>query len=64
MEKFGYHPAYFTAGLWRHKTNNTIIELVVDYFCVRYTSKANAEHLLNDLQKKYSITVDRKAVNI
>ena len=60
MENFGYHPVRFTAGLWNHETNNTILALLVDSFCVNYTSKANKEHLLNALRQKYSITVDRK----
>ena len=38
MEKFVYHPVRFIAGLWKQETNNTIFALVVDYFCVKYTS--------------------------
>ena len=51
MEKFGYNPVRFKDGLWKHETNDTIFEL----------AESNAEHFLNSLRKKYSITVDRKA---
>ena len=61
MEKFDYHPVPFTAGLWKHKTNNAIFALVVDNFCVKYTSESNAENFLNTLGQKYSIIVDRRA---
>ena len=60
MERFGYHPVCFTYGLWKYETNNTIFTLVVDNFCVKYTSEANLEHFLNALRQKYSITVDTK----
>jgi hypothetical protein len=42
----GYHPAALTPGLWTHTPRNIIFSLVVDDFGVRYTSQANADHLL------------------
>ena len=64
MEKNCYRPVYFIEGMWKHDTNNTIFTLLVDNFCVKYTPEVNAEHFLNALRKKYSITVDRKAEHI
>ena len=61
MDKSGYNPVCFTGGLWKHETNNTIFALVVNNFCIKYTSEANVEHFLNSLQQKYSITVGIKA---
>ena len=52
MENVGSHPVHFTAGIWKHETNDTIFELVVDDFCVKYTSEANAEHFLNAFRQK------------
>ena len=60
MENYSYHPVHFTSDLQKHGTKNTIFALVIEKVCFKYTSEANAEHFLNALQKKYSITVDRK----
>ena len=64
MEKFGYNYVRFTSSIWEHKTNDTIFALVIDIFCVKYTSESNTEYSLNSPRKKYSITVDRKAENL
>ena len=61
MAKFGYHPVCFTSVLWKHETNGTIFTLLVGKICAKYTSEVNSENFLNALQKKYFITVDRKA---
>ena len=52
MEMFGYHPVRFTAGLRKNDTNNIILTLVVENFCIKYMSEVNSEHFLNALQKK------------
>ena len=44
MAPFVYHPVQLTTGLWVHDNINTIFSLVVDDFCVQYSSMDNAEH--------------------
>ena len=44
MAPFGYHPVQHTPGLWVHDNRNTIFSLVVDNFCVQYSSTKNADH--------------------
>ena len=39
----GYEPVPLTAGLWRHKTRDVVLSLVVDDFGVRYTDRATIE---------------------
>jgi hypothetical protein len=54
----GYLPAPHTPGLFRHTNSNLQFILVVDDFGVKFTSIADAKHLLHHLQKKYTITTD------
>ena len=61
MAPYGYKPAQHTPGLWSHDTRNTIFSLVVDDFCVQYSSDADAKHFMDALRNKYPITVDMKA---
>ena len=35
MENFGYNPVYFTAGIWKHETNEIIFTLSVNHLCVK-----------------------------
>ena len=58
LDKFGYHPVQHTPGLWKHNTQATIFTLVVDDFAIKYASKQDAEHLLQALRAKYSISTD------
>ena len=58
LEKFGYHPVRHTPGLWKHNTRATIFTLVVDDFTIKYASKQDANHLLQALCTKYTISVD------
>ena len=50
LAKFGYHPVQHTPGLWKHNTRATIFTLVVEDFAIKYASKQDADHLLQDLQ--------------
>jgi hypothetical protein len=59
MEPYGYAPAPHTLGLWWHMTRLTTFTLVVDDFGVKYTSLANANHLVSALKDKYKIKEDR-----
>ena len=38
MVPLGYHPVKHTPGLWVHNSRKTLFSLVVDYFCVQYSS--------------------------
>ena len=58
LAPFGYHPASHTPGLWKHETRDTIFNLVVDDFSIKYTSLKNAQHLLHSLKEKYTILED------
>ena len=58
MAPFGYHPVKHTPGIWLHDNRNSIFFLVVDDFCVQYSSMADADHFFNFLRAKYLITVD------
>ena len=58
LENFGYHPFQHTPGLWKHNTRATIFTLVVDDFAIKYASRKDAEHLLQALRAKYSISTD------
>lgn len=53
-----YHPAALTPSLWTHTSRDIIFSLVVDNFGIRYTSKADADHLLATLEAHYQVSVD------
>ena len=61
LDKFGYYPFQHTPGLWRHKTRATIFTLVVDDFAIKYATKKDADHLLQSLRAKYTISTDWEA---
>jgi hypothetical protein len=54
----GYHPVPLTPGLWRHNTRDIVFSLVVDDFGVRYTSRADADHLIATLETAYQVSID------
>ena len=54
----GYKPCRHTPGLWKHETRNLQFCLIVDDFGVKYSDKADANHLIATLQKKYKISID------
>jgi hypothetical protein len=54
----GYHPVPLTPGLWRHTTKDIVFSLVVDDFGVRYTSRADADHLIATLETAYQVSTD------
>ena len=58
MAQFGYHPVQHTTCMWVRDKLNTTFSLVVDDFCVQYSSTEDAEHFFNALRAKYPITVD------
>ncbi len=58
LAKYGYTPCKMTPGFWRHATRPIAFSLVVDDFGIKYTSKADVDHLIAALQAKYKITQD------
>jgi hypothetical protein len=58
LAPFGYRSCLVTPGLRKHDTNSVVFTLVVDDFGVKYTDKADAEHLMNALKQTYEVTED------
>ncbi len=54
----GCHQSTTTPGMWQHDTRPICFTLVVDDFGVKYVNKADAEHLLNAIQKYYKCLSD------
>jgi hypothetical protein len=55
----GYAPVpTITPGLWQHTTHDIAFTLVVDDFSVKYTKRADAEHLMQTLNKLYKVSED------
>jgi hypothetical protein len=58
LGKHGYRPVPLTPGLWKHDTNSITFKLVVDDFGVKYTNRADVDHLLSALKENYEVTED------
>ena len=58
LDKFGYYLVQPTPGLWRNKTRATVFTLVVDDFAIKYVTHQDADHLLQALCAKYTISTD------
>lgn len=54
----GCKPCALTPGLWRHDTRAIVFSLVVDDFGIRYTNRADADHLLDTLKLAYEVSLD------
>jgi hypothetical protein len=55
----GYFQSRHTPGLWLHRTRKTMFTLVVDDFGIKYSSRDDANHLLDLLRADYeAVTVD------
>jgi hypothetical protein len=61
LDLHGYKQSKFTPGLFTHSTLPISFCLVVDDFFVKYIGETTATHLINTLQDKYTITIDRSA---
>ena len=55
LARNGYAPIPHTLSLWRHHTSDLVFSLVIDDFGIKYTRKADADHLLKSLQEDYEI---------
>jgi hypothetical protein len=60
LQKDGYCQSKTTPGLWKHNTRPISLSLVVDDFGVKYVGEANAQHLLDTVQKHYKCSCDWK----
>jgi hypothetical protein len=58
LAKVGHHQSKIIPGLWTHEMRKTCFTLVVDNFAIQYTSKENAQHLIDTLKQDYTITID------
>ena len=58
LSKFGFSPVPRTSALCKHATKPIIFSLVVDDFGVKYIGKENADHLVQALQKLYTISIN------
>ena len=58
MYRYGYFPCPYTLGLYKHKILDTTFTLEVDDFVMKYTSKADALHLINCLRSLCTVTAD------
>jgi hypothetical protein len=63
LAKHGYHADAVVPTIFSHVTRDTVFELVVDDFCVKYNARTadDAEHLIAALSTKYTIKVDMAA---
>ena len=58
IANFGFYPVPRTPRRWNHTTKPIILSLVVNDFGVKYISKENADHLIQELQKLYTISIN------
>ncbi len=58
LAKKGYYQSKIVPGLWTHETRKTCFTLVVDNFAIKYTSKEDAQHLIDALKQDYTITIN------
>jgi hypothetical protein len=58
LAPYGYEPAPFTPGIWRHTTKPTTFTLCMDDFGVKFFTKPGALHLVAALHKDYEIITD------
>jgi hypothetical protein len=58
LEPHGYFEVQNTPGLWKHRTRPTVFTLVVDDFGIKYEGTAHAKHLIETLEKYYTVETD------
>ena len=58
LKPFGYAPCPHTAGLWTHEKRDISFLLVVDDFAIKYTDRADAEHLIASLKEGYKMSIE------
>jgi hypothetical protein len=58
LRPHGYFEVPNTPGLWKHETRPTVFTLVVDDFGIKYTGDKHAQHLIDTLEKYYTVETD------
>eukprot|EP00957_Ditylum_brightwellii_P040753 3084574-Ditylum_brightwellii.AAC.1 len=58
LKPHGYQELEYTPGLWKHRDCPVTFTLVVDNFGVKYVGQQQLQHLINTLQKYYTVEVD------
>ncbi len=58
LAKYGYHPTKYTLGLWTLESKPIAFTLTVDDFLIKYSTKADADHLLSALKDQHVISED------
>ena len=58
LAQFGYIPMKHAPGLWRHESRPKTFAVAVDNVGIKYFKKSDAEHLFDELSKKYFLTID------
>jgi hypothetical protein len=61
LTKHGYHESAFTVGLFKHETRDISFTLVVDDFGIKWKDRADLNHLITSLEKKYNMKTDMDA---
>ena len=61
LAKFGYAPIPCTTSSWNKSTLDISFALVVNDFGIKYVGKQSADHLIQNLQKLYTISIDWSA---
>ncbi len=54
----GYYQCQHMPGLWRHVWRSIMFCLVVDDFGIKFTDKADFEHLKTALEEYYTVAID------
>ena len=60
LKPHGYRPVKHTPGLWKHDTRATMFTLVVDDFGTKIVGEDDEKHLIETLQKYYTISIDKE----
>ena len=58
LNKFGFAPVPRTPAMWKNNTKPIFFSLVVEDFGLKYIGKENDYHLIQAVQKLYTISVD------
>ena len=61
LAKYGSHPTKYTPRLWTHESRPIAFTLIVDDFLIKYSTKADADHLLSASKDQYIISEDWEA---
>ena len=58
LAPYNYVLVKYTPGLWVYKSNSISFTLIVDNFCIKYSSETQLQYLIDALKAKYTITID------